>query len=150
MSPPAQDGGRLRRTAEVATPSSSLALTTTSYPIEDRLASALAERRVDGWFWGHEHRCAIYEETEKVRYPACIGHGRVPVLVPTEDAPVPEGVRHEYRAADIVGDARWGLFGFVLLDFDGPRATVRHVNERGEEHSSDELAAERVGAPGAG
>jgi hypothetical protein len=106
--------------------------------LRDRLAPALAAARLDAWFWGHEHRCALYDETERVRWPRCVGHGGVPILVPPEAAPLPPGVRYEYRGAEVIGPDRWGLFGFVVLDFDGPSLRARYVNERGEEHYREE------------
>jgi hypothetical protein len=104
-----------------------------------RLAPVFAKRRIDAWFWGHEHRCAAYEPVEHVQAPRCIGHGGVPVIVPDPDAPVPDGVRYEYRGSSSVGAAQWGLFGFVVLDFEGPAITVRYINERGEEHYREVL-----------
>jgi hypothetical protein len=110
--------------------------------LQQRLAPTLAAARLDAWFWGHEHRCALYEETEHVQWPRCIGHGGVPVLVPAEDAPLPAGVRYEYRGAEPEGPDRWGLFGFVVLDFDGPSLQARYINERGEEHYREELTTD--------
>jgi hypothetical protein len=105
----------------------------------ERLAPVFSRRPVDAWFWGHEHRCAVYEATEQVRAARCIGHGGVPVFVPPDDAPVPQGVRYEYRGAEGEGRERWGLFGFVVLDFHGAAITVRYINEKGEEHYREEL-----------
>lgn len=107
--------------------------------LRDRLAPAFSNRRADAWFWGHEHRCAIYEESESIRYPRCIGHGGVPVIVPPENAPRPEGVLYEYRGAQEASSYRWGLFGFVVLDFRSDAIDVRYINERGEEHHREEL-----------
>ncbi|MDC0672366.1 hypothetical protein [Nannocystis radixulma] len=44
-----------------------------------RLRPLLEERRIFAWYWGHEHRCVVYE-----RHPAwgfhgrCIGHSGYP------------------------------------------------------------------------
>jgi len=105
------------------------------YPLWEALAEAFAVRRIDAWFWGHEHRCVVYEEHEHIKYPRLIGHGGVPVLADDDEAP-PEGVRYEYREAseDDAGPVRWRLFGFVVLDFDGADVVVRYLNEDGGEH----------------
>lgn len=111
------------------------AFTEHRYPLLERLADALAVRRIDAWFWGHEHRCVVYEAHENIKYPRLIGHGGVPVLI-DDDQGTPAGVRYEYREAaeDDAGPERWRLFGFVVLDFDGPDVVVRYYNEQGVEH----------------
>src|SRR5206468_3258424 len=46
----------------------------------EALAPLLGRRRpVEAWFWGHEHRCAVYAPTGNIAYPALVGHGGVPV-----------------------------------------------------------------------
>lgn len=111
----------------------------TSAALGERLGPVFEKGPLDAWFWGHEHRCVVYEPTERVRAARCIGHGGVPVFVPPDDAPVPDGVRYEYRGATGSGPERWGLFGFVVLDFQGPTVSVRYINERGEEHYREQL-----------
>jgi 3',5'-cyclic AMP phosphodiesterase CpdA len=108
-------------------------------PLQARLASAFAVGPVDTWFWGHEHRCVVYDETDTVRRARCIGHGGVPVLVPKEGDQLPPGVRYMYEGVTTDGPDRWGLFGFVVLDFDGPSVLARYINERGEEHYRENL-----------
>lgn len=111
--------------------------------LRERLATKLTEDRVAAWFWGHEHRCVIYEESEAIHAPRCIGHGGVPALVAEEDAPLPEGVKYESRGAVSSGGLRWGLFGFVVLDFcgpDGSEVEVSYVDETGETHYHEVLS----------
>ena len=43
---------------------------------------------VDAWFWGHEHRCAVYGGFHNIAYPALIGHGGVPVYMSKKKRPV--------------------------------------------------------------
>jgi 3',5'-cyclic AMP phosphodiesterase CpdA len=47
--------------------------------LRDKIAPALETRRVDAWFWGHEHRCIQYGPTTVGRNPlgfsSCLGHG---------------------------------------------------------------------------
>ena len=44
-----------------------------------RLSKILEAQQVDYWFWGHEHRCVIYDahETWGLR-GRCVGHGGIP------------------------------------------------------------------------
>ena len=104
----------------------------------EKLAALLESGRIFAWYWGHEHRCVIYD-----RHPAwgllgrCIGHGgmpyfrddvtsydpdqgderwrRVPAknLVPSGlllDGPNPYVPEHEDR---------YGPNGYLTLELDG-------------------------------
>jgi hypothetical protein len=107
--------------------------------LEARLAEAFAVRPADAWFWGHEHRCALYQPAQHARYPRCIGHGGIPAFVSAPNDPLPDGVQYEYRGARIDGSDRWQLFGFAVLDFDGPEITVRYIDELGDEHHRESI-----------
>lgn len=45
-----------------------------------RFASVLKSKRVFAWYWGHEHRCSIYEERDTASglWGRCVGHGGMP------------------------------------------------------------------------
>ncbi len=44
-----------------------------------RLKSILESERVDYWFWGHEHRCVVYDAHETLGLRGrCVGHGGIP------------------------------------------------------------------------
>lgn len=45
-----------------------------------RLAPLLVSGKIAGWYWGHEHRCVIYQPDPRYRglVTRCIGHGGVP------------------------------------------------------------------------
>jgi hypothetical protein len=90
-------------------------------------------RAIDAWFWGHEHRCAVYEASHGITYPVLMGHGGVPVHANKE--PQPPGVRFEYRGklAGGLGET-FAMMGFVVVDLEGKQATVRFVNEENVEH----------------
>jgi hypothetical protein len=104
----------------------------------ERLEPVLSrEVPVDAWFWGHEHRCAVYHPTPSIDYSALIGHGGVPVFA--DSKPKPEGVWYEYKATRPGGIVkRHAMLGFAVVDLDGDSATVHYVNEEGFEHETHE------------
>ena len=107
--------------------------------LAETVARALGEHRVEAWLWGHEHRCAVYDPDIVARdyrdaagYTAIIGHGGVPQLMPAQ---TPDDVERalSWQLADYyqVQDDRWGLGGFAVLSFDGPRVEVQYYDEYG-------------------
>ncbi len=102
----------------------------------------LARHPVDAWFWGHEHRCMIFSDSENVRYGCCLGHGGVPVYQWHQlNDPVPAPGTYEYRAVRLatLGLEPWAVFGFAIIDLHGKSAAIRYVNEVGFEHHSSSL-----------
>jgi Calcineurin-like phosphoesterase len=95
----------------------------------NKLATVLDEGRVTAWLWGHEHRCMGFAESLGVRFPRCIGHGGVPVLIDTGDFPRP-GLWEERGFTEEGGD-RWARFGCVILDIHDDRIDVRYRDDRG-------------------
>jgi 3',5'-cyclic AMP phosphodiesterase CpdA len=106
-----------------------------------RMESILNARpAIDAWFWGHEHRCAVYKPTPSIDYPALIGHGGVPVFADSD--PKPEGVWYEYKAKRPGGIIKkHAMMGFAVVDLDNERAVVHYINEEGLEHETHESAA---------
>lgn len=46
-----------------------------------KLGDLLTERKVFAWYWGHEHRCAIFDRHEPWQlWGRCIGHGGYPAF----------------------------------------------------------------------
>jgi hypothetical protein len=106
--------------------------------VDPRLANtvkaALGGRRVEGWLWGHEHRCAVYDRQAfggPADYTAIVGHGGVPQLLTAQDSPLE--VAWELADYYQVADDRWGLGGFAVLRFNGPELTVQYIDEYGKE-----------------
>jgi hypothetical protein len=91
------------------------------------------EKPVAAWFWGHEHRFAVYEPAHNIRYPALIGHGGVPVYA-SKKGPKPG------KAKVLFWDQRsfqhllekYSYLGFAVLDLDGAQGTVRYLDENGQ------------------
>ena len=106
--------------------------------VEDKLKSVLETDRVRAWFWGHEHRCAIYQRRHYIQSPRLIGHGGVPVWAPRK--PKPLGVEFEYSAFLESGLEQFQRFGFAVLDFDDDKIGVRHIGEDGEPYWTETLS----------
>jgi hypothetical protein len=104
-----------------------------------KLGRLLAEKRIFAWYWGHEHRCVLYDA-----HPAwgllgrCIGHGGYPYFRDKLDnLPVTEGkVWRRMEPKNLVPGAiildapnqyvegeeeKYGANGYVTLEFDEHR-----------------------------
>jgi hypothetical protein len=97
-----------------------------------KVAPVLSKKRIHTWFWGHEHRFIIYEPTVNVQNARLIGHGGVPVYMThkADDTYIKPAV-YEDRRFIASGLEHWAMFGFAILDFDGPKMTVKYVDETG-------------------
>ncbi|MGJ4953549.1 metallophosphoesterase family protein [Bradyrhizobium sp. HKCCYLS20291] len=118
----------------------------------------LRSRRVFAWYWGHEHRCTIFEEPDREFgiYGRCIGHGGMPQARDLTKG-LPRSAHSRYAAADwrvcdemavgptvlsravvlegpnpfITGEEeKFTPHGYSVLEFDGPhlREDVRDAN----------------------
>jgi Calcineurin-like phosphoesterase len=108
--------------------------------IVDKLAGA-GVQHVDAWLWGHEHLCCVYERDHHpvATFGSCVGHGGVPVLEREGDRPA--GVAWQFQgAAAHHGQDRWQLFGYAVLDFDGPRIDIRYFDENGALSHAEQVA----------
>ena len=103
-----------------------------------KLARLLSARRLFAWYWGHEHRCVLYDQ-----HPAwglhgrCIGHGGYPYFrdrlehLPLADGTlwrrmesknlVPGAIVLDRPNQYVTGEEeKYGANGFVTVEFDGP------------------------------
>lgn len=101
--------------------------------IAGKLQRALRTDHIRAWFWGHEHRCIIYDPSQNVPFARCIGHGGVPVYQYHTD-PCPAPGQWEFRDYIKRGLEHWALFGFAVIDLSGPHASVRYIDENGNEN----------------
>src|SRR5688572_21968810 len=104
-----------------------------------KLGSLLARRKIFAWYWGHEHRCVLYDA-----HPAwgmlgrCVGHGGYPYFrdkldaYPLAGGPmwrrveaknlVPGAVVLDAPNPYVEGEAeKYGANGYVTLEFDDQR-----------------------------
>ncbi len=110
--------------------------------IPDRLSNVLASNRVKAWFWGHEHRCMLFDSFNGVQFGRCIGHGGVPVYMShKENDPYPKPGNYEYRSFIDKGLEKWALFGHAVADIDGPSVSVTYVDENGFAHKTEKFQA---------
>jgi Calcineurin-like phosphoesterase len=87
-----------------------------------KLGELLGSGKILAWYWGHEHRCVLYEPDPRYGnlLGRCLGHGGMPYSRrPVEDVPVDR----------TVGDAIWRRFGARNmvpggLVLDGPNPHV--------------------------
>jgi len=113
--------------------------------LASKLSGVLDAGLVRSWFWGHEHRCALYAPNMGVQYARCIGHGGVPVYQWRKDGDsVKSPATYEFRGAFRsfpLSPERWALFGFAVLDLaaDGT-ATVNYVDENNAVHKREVLS----------
>jgi hypothetical protein len=100
-----------------------------------KLGALLAEKRIFAWYWGHEHRCVLYDQHPLWGlYGRCIGHSGFPYfrdgLGPCPPEPewtrlrsknlVPSGLLLDGPNPYIKGrETEYGPNGFVVLEFSG-------------------------------
>ncbi len=90
-----------------------------------------AGRPVFGWFFGHEHKCTIYDDPNVPYFARLIGHGAIPHAPPPRDQqPEPgcESFSNMNFRASADGDA---VCGFALLKFDGSQIDIRYIDQDG-------------------
>lgn len=106
-------------------------------PLLEKLRPAFDVRPVDAWLWGHEHLCCVYGPNPEsyLRFGSCIGHGGVPVLLDYEGSGDGERKRYPltWRAtnAETRDEHRWQMFGYAVLDFEGPGIDVAYYDQQG-------------------
>jgi hypothetical protein len=106
-----------------------------------KLGHLLGKQRIFAWYWGHEHRCVLYD-----RHPAwnlfgrCIGHGGYPYFrdatghLPLAEGTawrrletknmVPGGLLLDAPNRYVAGEEeRYGANGYLTLEFDGAHLT---------------------------
>lgn len=90
------------------------------------------------WFWGHEHRYAIYGKNSipdgMSFYGRCIGHGGMPIELekhPEQISPDEKNlVLYDNRYRVQIGKADLGHNGFALLRIDGATLVIEYYDEQ--------------------
>jgi hypothetical protein len=129
----------------------------------NKLTDLLSSQRITAWYWGHEHRCVVYDRHPTWNfYGRCIGHGgypyfREPSLVyslAAKPKTVSYGFWRELPANTDRGAPRailldgpnpdlgrykdkYGPNGYVTLEFTGKTLTERYFLPTGQELTSN-------------
>ncbi len=96
-----------------------------------RLDLAIQPKTLFAWFFGHEHRCTIYDDSFNDFRARLIGHGCIPHLPqrpPDIAPPVPYKAINQAARPDGSG---YAISGFALLTLAGPSMKVEYINEDG-------------------
>jgi hypothetical protein len=113
-------------------------------PLAGTVCGAIGDHRVEAWFWGHEHRCAVYdpgidygEYHDHAAYTAIVGHGGVPNLVAGPevhplDAVDAKCLRWQNTDTYTVAEDTWSYGGFAVIDIRGDAATIQYYTELGQ------------------
>ena len=109
--------------------------------LPSKLAPVLDGGQVTAWLWGHEHRCMGFEADSGIRFPRCIGHGGVPVLMEhAAGDPVPPPGIWEERGFLVSDGDHWARFGFAVLDLAPDRIDVRYRDDQGALTRSEQIS----------
>jgi hypothetical protein len=102
-----------------------------------RLISATHPGAVYGWFFGHEHRCTIYDDAATPYKARLLGNGAIPHDPQTETAPQTDP-KTKTTATPFVAANHGRLNGgplaictFALLTLDRDQLTIDYINEDG-------------------
>src|SRR5712692_7540509 len=95
-----------------------------------RIYEAVGPDPIFGWFFGHEHKCTIYDDSYSSYRARLIGHGCIPHLPPGKpnNPPVPFTATNTTTRPDGSG---YAISGFALLTLNGPILQVDYINEDG-------------------
>ncbi len=116
------------------------------YPVPARQLAEFLKDRTVLWFWGHEHRLAIYKmpaASDRIAvFGRCIGHGGMPIELPPKEPEHPEYLvefmdnRHYRNDEHLV----IGYNGYARLSLQGNRAAVQYVDLKGKQVFFEEWA----------
>jgi len=113
--------------------------------LQARLQKVLKSGKVFAWYWGHEHRCMLYDKDANSMLGRCVGHGGIPYSRKAiQNAPVVH-TQNSYllrelpataaapRSRILDGPNYWvknkeqiyGPNGHMILEFDGGKLNER-------------------------
>jgi len=123
------------RRQQAAHPDKKLILMTHHQPISafdkhcPALLALMQRNKITAWFWGHEHRFALYAQRPDLPYGRLIGHSGVPVWAEGgSSSPMVEYVStRSFRS----GVEKFALFGFAEMDFKDDHIDMRYYDEYG-------------------
>lgn len=103
-------------------------------PLRTDVASLLKQTSQDaiyGWFFGHEHRAVVYDDSKTGYKARLIGNGAIP-----HDAQNETEADVGCTAFTNVNKGTWGdgnaISSYVLLTVEGPQITVEYMDQDGQ------------------
>jgi hypothetical protein len=109
-----------------------------------QLSELVGSNRTVIWFWGHEHRMALYGENVlenglKV-FGRCIGNGGMPVDIEAPPKPSDHNlVVYDKRERKKIDNHPVGYNGYSILKFNGPDLTIEYYDD----NDNNDLKQER-------
>ena len=101
----------------------------------ERLIAATRKDAIYGWFFGHEHRCTIYDDSALPYKARLLGNGAIPHDPQTETVPQTDGKTSgtPFVAANHgrLKNGPLAICTFALLTLDRDTITVDYINEDG-------------------
>jgi len=106
----------------------------------EQLALLIGSERKVLWFWGHEHRLAVYGKYKREKgltvYGRCIGNGGMPVefkhKIKDDKAKECNLVLYDERKNTEIKDINIGYNGFVLLNINETELTAEYFDIHNE------------------
>jgi hypothetical protein len=110
-----------------------------------QLSEIVGANRTVLWFWGHEHRMALYGENVLANglkvYGRCLGNSGMPVEIDQE--PNPNNLRNlvvfDQRERKRIGKHPVGYNGYGILKLNGPKLAVEYYDD----NENNDLKQER-------
>ena len=108
-----------------------------SQSLREDIAALMATQGVPsdsifGWFFGHEHRCAVYKDSETPFNARLIGNGCIPHQVQTENEADPKCTPFEKvnrRQTDPNSGAATSMFVMLSFSDTGPELLIQYIDE---------------------
>jgi hypothetical protein len=99
--------------------------------IDDLLKiDGIGDDAIFGWFFGHEHRCALYADTTLKYNARLIGNGCIPHQVQREKAADPGCTEVDYfNKKETAPGTDTAVSTFAKLIFMGPKLLIQYVDE---------------------
>ncbi|MEO8666253.1 MAG: metallophosphoesterase [Ignavibacteria bacterium] len=129
----------------------------------EQLAALIGEDRKVLWYWGHEHRMAVYGKYKRDKgitaYGRCIGHGGMPVefkdKLKTDKAEECNLVLYDERKNTEIKNIDIGFNGFVILNINEAELTAEYYDIHNElllkevwtaDNQSGEIKGKEIGS----